>query len=522
MAGDCLVRLMVPLLEIGSIAGGKGELIKKMCEETRGRTRILDASLETPDFIMGPDCAQGPPCDCNRAASFNEEKRNHGDLCSSSGQKRRKESSLGTISESCVPVRVYKRRNRPGGCKNIVFDNTLKSMKKASDCNSARCFNAPSTADNDPSRALVVHSVELDAQPTCAISQAHVFYEKPIEAPAINDVDSAHDIFSLNSNAEPVSIFLKTRVEESGECSSSAIAIEALEDTPLREKDICISILKTNGLLRKEKSLTSISDEDGNNINMVNSYRDGSCMCKACCRFETARDMIICDSCDDAFHLSCCNSRRRNFKEIDEWLCTSCLTKNDALERQTCSVMRPVMRVSEADIPIFTRDKENSSLISLILRDTELYKSNVRVGKGIQADVSDWTGPVKGDDLLGEPEELDTTSHFSSHGIFFPHLKVCNSSRPLKFSSISNWLQCKQVIDHGKTICGKWRRAPLSEVQTHSWECFCCVFWDPCHADCAAPQELGTDEILKQLKYIELVQSTFLFPLCSFFMMIES
>ncbi|KAG6735793.1 hypothetical protein POTOM_061541 [Populus tomentosa] len=43
------------------------------------------------------------------------------------------------------------------------------------------------------------------------------------------------------------------------------------------------------------------------------------------------------------------------------------------------------------------------------------------------------------------------------------------------------------------------------EVQTAVWECFCCVFWDPIHADCAAPQELETDEVMKQIKYIQMV-----------------
>ncbi|KAK4764201.1 hypothetical protein SAY87_013639 [Trapa incisa] len=109
-------------------------------------------------------------------------------------------------------------------------------MKKASDCNSTSRVNAPSTINNDPSRALVVHSVELDAQPTCAISQEHVFYEKPSEAPAINDVDSAHDIFSLNSNAEPISILLKTKVEEFGECSSSVICNRSAKRHSLKGK----------------------------------------------------------------------------------------------------------------------------------------------------------------------------------------------------------------------------------------------------------------------------------------------
>ncbi|PNY05401.1 hypothetical protein L195_g001852, partial [Trifolium pratense] len=70
-------------------------------------------------------------------------------------------------------------------------------------------------------------------------------------------------------------------------------------------------------------------------------------------------------------------------------------------------------------------------------------------------------------------------------------------------------------------------RAPLFEVQIDDWECFCAINWDPLHADCAVPQvisslfslnpiykigflqfkhEVETDEVLKQLKYIEMLR----------------
>ncbi|KAK7411978.1 hypothetical protein VNO78_03423 [Psophocarpus tetragonolobus] len=50
--GDCVFRLIVPVGKVGSIIGRKGELIKKMCEETRSRIRVLDAPLGTPDRIV--------------------------------------------------------------------------------------------------------------------------------------------------------------------------------------------------------------------------------------------------------------------------------------------------------------------------------------------------------------------------------------------------------------------------------------------------------------------------------------
>lgn len=54
--GDCVFRLIVPVLKVGSIIGRKGELIKKMCEETRARIRVLDGAVGTPDRIVSCAC----------------------------------------------------------------------------------------------------------------------------------------------------------------------------------------------------------------------------------------------------------------------------------------------------------------------------------------------------------------------------------------------------------------------------------------------------------------------------------
>ncbi|KAL4312422.1 hypothetical protein GQ457_01G049220 [Hibiscus cannabinus] len=50
--GHCVFRLIVPVTKVGSIIGRKGELIKKMCEETRARIRVLDGAVGTPDRIV--------------------------------------------------------------------------------------------------------------------------------------------------------------------------------------------------------------------------------------------------------------------------------------------------------------------------------------------------------------------------------------------------------------------------------------------------------------------------------------
>lgn len=50
--GHCVFRLIVPVLKVGSIIGRKGDLIKKMCEETRARIRVLDGPVGSPDRIV--------------------------------------------------------------------------------------------------------------------------------------------------------------------------------------------------------------------------------------------------------------------------------------------------------------------------------------------------------------------------------------------------------------------------------------------------------------------------------------
>ncbi|GKF93915.1 RNA-binding KH domain-containing protein PEPPER, partial [Tanacetum coccineum] len=49
--GDCVFRLIVPVLKVGSIIGRKGELIKKICEDTKARIRVLDGPVSNPDRI---------------------------------------------------------------------------------------------------------------------------------------------------------------------------------------------------------------------------------------------------------------------------------------------------------------------------------------------------------------------------------------------------------------------------------------------------------------------------------------
>ncbi|WOK98090.1 RNA-binding KH domain-containing protein PEPPER-like [Canna indica] len=50
--GDNVFRLIVPVTKVGSIIGRKGELIKKLCDESRAKVRILEGAVGTPDRIV--------------------------------------------------------------------------------------------------------------------------------------------------------------------------------------------------------------------------------------------------------------------------------------------------------------------------------------------------------------------------------------------------------------------------------------------------------------------------------------
>lgn len=67
--GDCVFRLIVPVSKVGGIIGRKGELIKKMCEDTRARIKVLDGPVGNPDRIVlisgkeEPEVALSPAMD---------------------------------------------------------------------------------------------------------------------------------------------------------------------------------------------------------------------------------------------------------------------------------------------------------------------------------------------------------------------------------------------------------------------------------------------------------------------------
>ncbi|PIA43769.1 hypothetical protein AQUCO_01800076v1 [Aquilegia coerulea] len=299
---------------------------------------------------------------------------------------------------------------------------------------------------------------------------------------------------SSKSNMELGSASVKTDMDDSGECSSS----DFLLGGNITEKERCISILKSHGLLERFSPIKSRDSVDCLGIN-----GDDKCsqLCKICGHMENSINMLICDNCEDAFHVSCCNPKIKRIP-VNEWYCHPCTRKKHKFSGSATE--KPLMIMGEGSESRNRSSKRGLSLIESMLKDSEPYRTDVRIGKGFQADVPEWSGPISEEyDCFGEPLEIDPTEYDS--------LWEQNTNR-LSKPTVGNWLQCREVLDDGTgeddagTICGKWRRAPLFEVQTGKWDCSCAVLWDPIHADCAVPQELETDQVLMHLKYIQLLR----------------
>ncbi|OAY74104.1 hypothetical protein ACMD2_15270 [Ananas comosus] len=241
-------------------------------------------------------------------------------------------------------------------------------------------------------------------------------------------------------------------------------------------RELCIHVLKSSGLLPEERARENCDSID----DQCEIDSEKSLKCIKCGVSECSSKMLICDLCEEAFHLSCCNRRGKKLP-VDEWYCQVCFRKKPKHLR--AKLLKPK---DELDGNRNQVSRRGLRPIALMLKDTQPYTTGVRIGKDFQVEVLEWNGLIADThDCLGEPSE---------------DLK---SDSKVKSGMINNWIQCREKIVSSETdkemVCGKWRRAPLFAVQTDDWDCSCAIPWDPTHADC----ELETDEVLKQLKYIK-------------------
>ncbi|PON56646.1 Autoimmune regulator [Trema orientale] len=419
-------------------------------------------------------------------------------------------SSFCSMSTNSSPNLVYKRRKLQGNSITTLPGQGQENTNRSGDCFSIVSCSTPSILTKEQKVSLHgEHEIKPVGAPTlspllnskfadeCSVGKVVVhkahksIVERTLEVDSVNDSCS-----SSKSNADYLLSSIQIEVDETSECSSSSAVVMEYMSEDISEMEFCVRILKSHGLLGRDSSMRNcVSPEDADTSNSGSYNRP----CKICGRSETTIQLLICDNCEEAFHLSCCNPRAKKIP-YDEWFCQSCVKKRGKISKGKMNKKLPNI-TNEVSGCKSSSAKSERNPIALMLRDRKAYTTTVRIGKNFQAEVPEWRGPIDNDDdCIGEPLQINPSEFGNLHDLV--------SNNPCKVSSVGNWLQCQQVLDGSgddlnETICGKWRRAPLFELQTDNWECFCSVRWDPTYADCAVPQELETEEVLKQLKYVE-------------------
>lgn len=314
-------------------------------------------------------------------------------------------------------------------------------------------------------------------------------------------------------NVKKIVVSTKHDVIDLTECTSSIdCTLLSRESDP--EKEWCISVLEECGLFGWFVSSGEYAAAGHPGVVGDGSF---SQFCKICGFSEDSTRTLICDMCEEAFHMSCCSPKIKSIPVQDEWHCQYCKKKRKRREKKCLIVSKSSQSILDESYLKSEKSAENKGDIFWhMLQDNQPYTTQVRIGKAFQADVPDWTGKVQDDAeslFMGEPLEMEIGQQNLMNEVWSKGWQPVQSCFP---GLIENWLQCQHVIEeglqcpHGRkekdVICGKWRRAPLSEVQNDDWDCSCAVVWDPVHADCAVPQELATEEILWRLKATEMAK----------------
>ncbi|XP_047336425.1 uncharacterized protein LOC124939994 isoform X2 [Impatiens glandulifera] len=454
---------------------------------------VCDWLPSTEPWLKSSVCGKGAQDNCGKHVVNN-------DLCSSSFPVSSSNfSTVGTVNEVSTPTLVYRRRKLQ---KQSLTLNSSKGLPMLSHC----CF--PSISSEALSMAEKVDNVGSHVE-----SEGRSPRTYPVNCSSGGFVSKCsvgedtgralqlcenESCSSSKSNLDIGSSSLRTEVNDLGECSSSSpIVVENLQDD-LSQKHSFISMIASQCLVQERSSKDCPSNREA-------IYKDNGCMrtCKVCGDSEFSQKMLICDQCEEAFHTRCCNPCIKTIP-VDDWVCHTCFRNKyrrlkETSKSSSLNNCNEVRRREDGTI------RDELSPIEAMLSSTEPHISNVRIGAAFQAELPVWSGPSINETCAFAGKELEMSP---SEYINFETAQSSQSCSMM--SSIGNWLQCRQVIKRSGgvegNICGKWRRAPLFEVQTDNWECFQTFMWDHGHADCAVPQELDTDQVVKQLKYLEMLR----------------
>ncbi|MCL7051543.1 hypothetical protein MKW94_006512 [Papaver nudicaule] len=444
----------------------------------------------------GEDNRQGSgsylSCNCS-APNLVYKRRKFTNLLAEAGQGNNRNSCAGPLTYGCsAPKFVYQRRNSSSFLTTQGGKDNRFGGGSSPSCNCSvpiLVYKRRNSTNSSSSLATQGGKDNRFGMLGCPYGEVEEFDEAQnisVQKSAFKCCNVNGSCSSAKSNLDG-SRSMKSDLEDAGECSSSDNLTTNQLGACSTEKELMYTFLRD--VLHQQVYSSRKSTSNG----VVGSSSAAKCIfqsCKICEGMEDSQKMLICDNCEEAFHISCCSPKVRKIP-VDEWYCQACSRKQRRLPRKSLNATNKASKCKRA--------APKDHIVSM-LSDTKPYTTGVRIGKDFQADVPAWSGPISSDvDFVGkalDPKEYDTLCDLNA------------KKRPAP-SSAGNWLQCQEVLadnTEAEIICGKWRRAPLFEIQTDDWDCSCALPWDPVHADCAVPQELPTDQVLKQLKYVEILK----------------
>nr|CAD1832012.1 unnamed protein product [Ananas comosus var. bracteatus] len=202
-----------------------------------------------------------------------------------------------------------------------------------------------------------------------------------LRKPALNSIIDDR----CSSSVSCVPSLMKKEEKGREHCSSKDADVVEQLNKVASVKELCISVLKSDGLLGD----AGTSNED--DPIAVPCDRDANCSetCKICGLLGNLLEMLICDICEEAFHLPCCKPKIKKIP-VDEWYCQTCFrTKRKSLSAEYSRNKSEPSKKSKSRSPRLRQD-----WITLMLKDTQPYTTGVPIGEDFQADIPDWSGPM--------------------------------------------------------------------------------------------------------------------------------
>uniref|UniRef100_A0A2P2JXH6 Uncharacterized protein LOC105113992 isoform X1 n=1 Tax=Rhizophora mucronata TaxID=61149 RepID=A0A2P2JXH6_RHIMU len=202
--------------------------------------------------------------------------------------------------------------------------------------------------------------------------------------------DSISQIKVMSKRSKLEKNYSTTHPAESEEDKAAVAAVNRIHGLHVERQPRSSSV--ATELLENE------NDNDGSTSNS----------CEICGDVGNILEMLLCDNCEKAFHVLCCNPKIKALP-IDEWFCQPCSKRTDKVS------LEDAFRKSHGIGQSNRITKAGSDQIKSTSIHSDQYTSRVGIGKSHQAEVPDWSAQnSQVFDDIGEPEEMDPAVTFNS------------------------------------------------------------------------------------------------------------